>query len=195
MSITIINKKMSIKLRYLYINFLFKLLDIPLHGEERRERDKFLNTLSMHSNDLETERKNLIKEYSKKDEKGESIIKSDKNYDFTSENLSKFQDEFVKLLDVEFIIDVLDSNRKQLKIIKNLLINTNAPLNFEDSKLLEEIVERFDTPVEEGEQLKLKLNKEDLENNPELKEEGLKEGDEIEIPKETVVEEQADKKE
>ncbi|MFA5174621.1 MAG: hypothetical protein WC438_05565 [Candidatus Pacearchaeota archaeon] len=165
-TININTKRMSFKLKYIYINFIFKIIDIPLHGEERKERDHFMRFLLTKMDELERDRLAIVRDLAEKDEKGEPKIKPDKNYDLTPENLSKFHEEYTKILESDFIVDILDSNKKQIKVIRNILDNTNAPLNFTDSKLLEEIINCFDTQqeIKEEEVKKEETEEKNVEN-------------------------------
>jgi len=166
MSIKIIKTThMSFKIKNKYINFLFKLLDIPLHGEERRERDAFIKVLLQKERDAEDERLSLLQELSKKDKNGKPIIKADNNYDLTPENLTLFQKELTDLMEAYFIIDIFDSNKKQISTVIRLFENTNSPLTYSDGKILDEIIEVMKHPEEVKDEQKKKLIKDDESKN------------------------------
>ena len=106
---------MNITLKYKHVDFMFRLLDIPLHGQERIERDHFSRYLILKANETESFRLSLLKELSKKDEKNQPIMKPDNTFDITPENEEKFKKEMMEYLDSDMIIDVLDSNKKEEK--------------------------------------------------------------------------------
>lgn len=135
---------MNIHFKKAHISFLFNLLNIPLHGQERRDRDAFLNILIEKGSELDKQRINLVKMYAEKDEKGEPKIDETKNYVIAEENRRIVDKEYYEIVMEDAIIDVLDSNKNVIRSVKNLLEKTNKPLTFDESKILTEILDGFD---------------------------------------------------
>ena len=139
---------MNITLKYKHVDFIFKLLNIPLHGQERRDRDHFSKYLITKAEETESFRIRLLKDLSNKNEKNEPKMKPDNSFDISPVNEDKFKKEMLEYLDSDMIVDILDSNKKELNTIKNLLDNTREPLNFHESEMLNEIINAFDKKEE-----------------------------------------------
>jgi len=139
---------MNITLKNKHIDLIFKLLNVPLHGQERIDRDHFSRYLITKADETESYRMNLLNELAEKDEKNKPKMKPDNNFDLTPENEEKFKNELMMYLDSDMIIDILDSNKKELNTVKNILINTKQSLTFYESSMLDDILNAFNKKEE-----------------------------------------------
>ena len=94
------------------------LAETKPHFVEARLRDKVIKLLLIESTQFDEDRVKICKDLCIKDEKGEPLMKGN-IFDFTPENMTKFQEEF-KILSDEEIKLPLDGNEQQrlLKLIE-----------------------------------------------------------------------------
>jgi len=136
--------KTSLSIKNYLLEFTYKLLDMPLHGKELIARNKFVKILADKMRELEIGRIDLIKEYAKKDKDGKPKIKKESNeFDLSEENLTKFQVEYTNLLKSEAIIDILDSNREEIKIVGDIILNSKREFGIQEGEQYLEICESF----------------------------------------------------
>ena len=134
----------SLNIKNLYVNFLYGALDVPLHGEERRARTKFAEIVRAKLQEIEDARIDLLKQYAEKNDKGELIIKEDKNYDLSQENLEKFNEEYRKYLDEMWVIDILPSNKVNLKMIRDIMKKSNKQYQTAEGEIFDRLLDEFE---------------------------------------------------
>ena len=131
----------TLKLKNSQLDILGKILDGDLPFSRSRKRKLFLDILIQKVTIFESARMALIQKFGKKDNEGK-LINIDNQ--FTIENISEFNKEFFLLLNEEVIIDILPSLEESLKVIKELVNNTDIKVNNHEVILIEEIIKSFD---------------------------------------------------
>jgi len=129
-------KNNMLTLKKLHILMLRQWLDVPLHGELLRDRNKFISTITPIHDEIHTYRKNLLTEMSEKNEKGEPILENglykvpdDKKEEFISQYNDLYLQETVEI----------EAPKNSLKDI--LMEKMTKGLGIEDGKVFEEIIE------------------------------------------------------
>ena len=133
-------KNLSIKNGHL--EFFYKLLDKPKHGKEARVKNRFLKLIIPRIQEIEKERIALLTNYS--DKKGGKPVMLDTNYSLSPSNLEKFKKEYTEYLMEDLIIDILPSNKDDIKAIKKMLEEDTIELTTENGATYDIIMTMFD---------------------------------------------------
>jgi hypothetical protein len=100
------------------------LLDFNLKGKESRMRTRFIKLLQERMKLMETERQELVKQYSILDDDGEpqliDLEDGQKGYQLTDPDA--FNKEYTELLLEEFVIEVSESNRQMIEVVRNAVL-------------------------------------------------------------------------
>lgn len=122
-------------------------LERPLTGKDARARSRVVKVLKEKHADFDAARLELLKNLAEKDENGEAKTK-DGAFDLSPDNLKKFTADYDELVNEPCIIDVLDSNREDLKTLTEILKSGPAsPMGANDGIVYEEVTERFEKAV------------------------------------------------
>ena len=121
----------ALNLKNYQLELLSKMLDVPLHSERARTRNRFYKIVLTKADDKEKGRIELLEKYGKLNEK-------EKKYDIT--DMKKFNEEWTKLQQEACIIDVLPSIKADLPIIKDILKNSKVEMNITETEIYEEIM-------------------------------------------------------
>lgn len=130
------------------INFMY---DLRLVRKQSRMRRRLIKILSERLEEVENDRKELLIEHSKKDEKGEAIIKPDGNYDV--KDMVAFSNDLKELYSEKLIIEGED-NREMIRTIKEVLRKfENEEYQGETSEIYDYLCDQFriDEEIEGGE--------------------------------------------
>lgn len=102
-----------------------------LAGKNSRMRTRFVNILNEHLIQVvEKERIQLIKEFADKDEKGEIILNDDLNTPlFSNDNLNKFNEEYMILMNEYFHIPYDESTKEMIDIVGRVLLNSETEIS------------------------------------------------------------------
>lgn len=133
----------SITLKNSQLDILVGILNTPLDGQKSRIRNRFITSIQPRLKEIEEERLKTVKELADKDAKGEPILEKG-NFKLSKDNLEKFNKAYTELMNEEFVIDVLDSNRKDIAAIKDLVINTKKEFDIPGGFAYEELAKCFE---------------------------------------------------
>lgn len=119
-----------------HILHLFRWLNVPLHGEELRARNKFIATLNGQHEAIHAKRQAMLEEISDKDEDGKAIV-TDGDYQIPKEK----KEEYVKLY-TDFLNETNEYETAGIKgSIKSILMTKmTRGLDIEEGKVFEEII-------------------------------------------------------
>ena len=131
----------SMEFKNFQMQFLYSLLDIPLHGTECRARNRFVRIISERAGEIEKERIALNEKYA--DKKKPKLDNG--NYNITPAKLEKFKKEYEDLMNEKFVIDILPSNKDDIGLVKNLIFNSQKGLNIFEGQMYEQICQAFET--------------------------------------------------
>jgi|SRR5699024_508270 len=113
------------------------LLNIPLNGNKSRHRTKFVNNITEAYEEYAKDRQDMINEFSKKDENGNSI-KDPKNPESIVLNINEFpnakedilaideEKAVITVRDKSILLDIIDNMETQLSGKKAIIIDTLA---------------------------------------------------------------------
>ena len=141
----------ALELSYEEIIFLFYLLiESLLYGQESRSRNKIVNLLKERVEEFEKERMSILEKYSEKDKEGKLktekfIQQGEEKKRFVLTDQEKFNKEFQELVNTsKSVFDVLPSNRSDFLTVKNIVLNSNKKLNYEDSEIYDRICTKLE---------------------------------------------------
>lgn len=121
----------SLKIQNKYLVGLASWLnELPLGGSESRERTRFVRMLVDRITENEKFRGELLDKYVEKETDGQKKKKiqettGEEVWDISEENSVLFAKDYADLMDEEYIMDILDGNKQKLKVIKNVVLNTD----------------------------------------------------------------------
>lgn len=121
----------ALNLKNYQLELLGTILDVPLHSERARARNRFYKIVQTKVGDKEKGRIELLEKYGK-------LNKEAHKYDI--KDVKKFNEEWTKLQQEACIIDVLPSVKADLPIIKDILKNSKVEMNITDTEIYEEIM-------------------------------------------------------
>lgn len=118
------------RLKNRFVHGLLNWLQIlQLSGPESRERTRFVEMLVKHQGAVEKDRVSLLSKYANKDKEGDpSIILTDggkKMYDVPEDNLKELNEEYRKVLEKEFVMDITDLSRPNFQAVRQIVLYTD----------------------------------------------------------------------
>lgn len=115
-----------------------------LHGVQARARNKFFQIIEPHINYIESERIKIITTYAKK-EKGDKVMTNEKGeVEWLKGGLEGFKKEYNVLINKEFVIDVIPSNRETLKQVRDILLNLKTEFSPVEGRAYDLICQSFE---------------------------------------------------
>ena len=147
---------MELKLFNYYFGSLEKALNVPNPDfPTGRSKMKIIKLFGEKMQFIETSRLEILNSLCEKDEKGEKKMvdgvnkkgQPTKNFDLTPENLAKYNEEYAKLMQEECIIDIPDSMRHDLSVVKGMLSTSQAQgLGDGDILVIDETIKAMEWP-------------------------------------------------
>jgi hypothetical protein len=116
------------------LELLSKMLDVPLHSEKARARNRFFKVVQPKIQTKNTEHDALLVKYGKKSDKEKN------QFTIKPESLEKFSAEIKKLNNEPCIIDLLPSVKADMPAIKDILKNSKVEMNITETEIYEEIM-------------------------------------------------------
>lgn len=129
-------KAEALTLKNHQLKLLSEIIDIPLHSEKARARNRFGKILFEKIDTIEKERVALCEKYGK-------YNNDRKAYDIDLKNIEKFNKEYGKLMSEVCIIDLLPSVKADLPVIKDILDKTKRGFNYTEMEVYDELVAEF----------------------------------------------------
>ena len=132
------------QLRLLY-DWLSSEKDKPLllHGKQARSRNKFFALIEPQVNSVDEERIKIATEYSKTKD-GKPELDENNSFVFPKEGLDKFNKEYNEVLNEDFTIDILPSNKETLKEIKEIVLNIDRGFDTNEGKVYDLVCQTFE---------------------------------------------------
>jgi len=134
----------SVELKNNHIQFLLKIMNMPLHGQEARMRNKFINYITPKVIEIEKERISIMKEGSDKDAHNEPVINSITNQYQITTNREKVAKEYDDLMNETFNLDILPSTREMIMFAKKMIFETKLEFDNLEGRQYDEICEEFE---------------------------------------------------
>lgn len=121
------------------LDLFIKLLDVPMHSEKARARNRVMKILMEKEQIYQAERQAIIVKYCKKGPDKKPIVNNN-TYSFERDKAGKFSSEVEKLVMEKVLIDVLPSLKADLKLIKDVVASSKLEMNYTETELYEEIL-------------------------------------------------------
>ncbi len=126
------------------INFMY---DLKLARKQSRMRRRLIKLMSERLQEVEEERKELLKEHSHKDENGEPIVKENGNYDV--KDIVAFSNDLKELYAEKMVIEGGD-NREMLYTVKHILKKfEDEEYEGQESEIYDYLCDQFEIDNEE----------------------------------------------
>lgn len=131
-------------------SFMEFIFNMKLKGKASRMRTRLIGQLNEYTeNILNPERDELINQYAKKDDKGEIVLAADgKGTELIEDTIPEFNIEFEALMNEEFTIDEVESNKDILVSVGLSLLDCEIEVSGRQAILFDEWCEKFEEVIE-----------------------------------------------
>lgn len=139
-------QKFEIKRKYI-LGLGRWLQGLTLSGRESRERTKFVESLADEVKESEAMRLEVLKKYAEIDPETKEPVTKEENgsvhFVIPDEEMSKFADEMNTYLEDNFVVEG-EGNIQRLKVVKNIVLNTDEKITPEFSNDYDKWCEAFE---------------------------------------------------
>lgn len=130
----------TIKLTITELDFLAKFLaDMLLHGTDLRSRNRIIDLITPKLKEYEQNRLEIVSKHSV-EEDGKLKIENG-NYVIKEGEMEAFNQEIGEFFKEDILIDILPANEKEFEIVKNLVLNSDKEMNYNEGKVYERVCE------------------------------------------------------
>ena len=119
-------------------------LNIPLSGAQARARNRFVKILAEKAQIVETERMEIIARTAMQNVDGKPLVDEKGQAEFTPEGRAKFNQEYLEAMNEDCMIDVTESNRKDMETVKTILEELPTGLDANEGIVYEDIMAAFE---------------------------------------------------
>jgi len=130
---------LSVKLiRQIYI-----WLDVPLHSEKARARNRIVAILKSFYEESEETRMKIVEKFARKEADGTLKILTDVVTGSTSYDIAdrkRFDEAWIKAQAVQYTFDILPSNRDHWRVVRGIFENTKIEMDIDMTDTWEEII-------------------------------------------------------
>lgn len=141
---------MIINLKNYHLEVIGKCLNFPMPFQKGRIKMRFLKLLQDKQDVCNKSRVEMLEQFADKDENKKPIIENSQ-YKLSPQNLVKFNEEFQKLMDEECPVDVPESMKNDIPLIRMIISESSAMLDNRETVVMEQVIEALkDTPKEKG---------------------------------------------
>lgn len=147
----------SVVLKNKLLQPLIEILDCQLPGAKARARNKFVTTLGTQLVLVDEERRKMYSDAAIKDAEGKPKTKQIMNpttnqpveiFDLTPEASKKVSDDLQAFLDEDFVIDILPSNKFEIQVVSEIVLNTTKEFGLIDGAQYDLICAAFEAVKE-----------------------------------------------
>lgn len=128
------------KLNNTNAQYLYNWLNLPLHGEQARARNKFTAIIEKQYFASLEGRTNILKEYSDKDKKTKEPIIENGMYKMSEKVLEKAKEEITKFLAKTTTYEFTKNEKALVKTVVKILNDEKIPLNIQNGKIYDEVM-------------------------------------------------------
>lgn len=140
---TVEPRKNALTLKGYHLRFFYELLGVPLHGEQARARNRFVDLFRVKAKEMEAVRLELIQKYGKLDENKKPIW-NDTLKRFELADPQGFDKEYSEALDKEIYFDYTPATRKDFLSVKQFILSSKKELDIEETEMYEDICSAFE---------------------------------------------------
>jgi hypothetical protein len=151
-------KQLKLKNYFLYsagqgLTFQSFLTDLMLHGNESRQRTKFLKMISDKTIEVEQKRIEFGQTHCKKDKNGAFVFidkdgkeTTDKTLgkQFIIENQEGFNKELGDYLAQDYVIDITPANKETIRVVREIILKTSKEFSGQEAVQYNEWCEAFE---------------------------------------------------
>lgn len=138
-----VNQVDSIVLSVKLIRQIYIWLDIPLHSEKARARNRIVAILKSFYEESEETRMKIVEKFARKEADGTLKIITDVATGSTSydiEDRKRFDEAWIKAQGIEYTFDIMPSNRDHWKVVRGIFENTKMEFDIEMTDTWEAII-------------------------------------------------------
>lgn len=128
------------KLNNTNAQYLYNWLNLPLHGEQARARNKFTAIIEKQYFASLEGRTNILKEYSDKDKKTKEPIIENGMYKMSEKVLEKAKEEITKFLAKTTTYEFTKNEKALVKTVVKILNDAKIPLDIQNGKIYDEVM-------------------------------------------------------
>lgn len=128
------------KLNNTNAQYLYNWLNLPLHGEQARARNKFTAIIEKQYFASLEGRTNILKEYSDKDKKTKEPIIENGMYKMSEKVLEKAKEEVTKFLAKTTTYEFTKNEKALVKTVVKILNDAKIPLDIQNGKIYDEVM-------------------------------------------------------
>lgn len=128
------------KLNNTNAQYLYNWLNLPLHGEQARARNKFTAIIEKQYFASLEGRTNILKEYSDKDKKTKEPIIENGMYKMSEKVLEKAKEEVTKFLAKTTTYESTKNEKALVKTVVKILNDAKIPLDIQNGKIYDEVM-------------------------------------------------------
>jgi len=125
------------------LNRVYSMLDVPLHGEEIRQRNAFIKIINPHVDSIGVKREEILKEFSNKDEKGIAKIVNGM-YDIPEEKRDESLTKLREFLASEVIIE---AQKSTISSIFGILKTKTGNMKIEEGEIYSAIMDKLEEVI------------------------------------------------
>ena len=140
-------KMQTLKFLNHQLKFVVDLLSGELPIKQARSRNRFLHLLTPRLKELEDERNKIILAKCDKSEDGKPLTEEkdgQKSYKFSNNTWLDVQKELTDLFNENLVIDVTPANEEDIKIVKEIIFNSDKTLAFQETEIYELVAKQFE---------------------------------------------------
>lgn len=140
------NKTLQLHNKYLPA-FIKWLNEQELVGRLSRLRTRFIKLTRERLEEVEKGRIEILERVCKKDEEGKPITIGSgktKSYDIALEDVAKFNEEFAKLGEEPFVLDVLAGHKEAIEAVAKIVLATELKISGTDAEWYDEVCSAFE---------------------------------------------------
>lgn len=129
------------------LSLLYRLLNVPLHGQQSRARNRVGQLVKDQVNYIEEERVKMIEGFAIKGKDKQPLRKMEGDeevYDVTPENMAKYRKEFDEFMHEPWVVVITPANKMDFSLIKPLILESKIPLETVDGYAYEEMCTAFE---------------------------------------------------
>jgi hypothetical protein len=128
------------KLNNTNAQYLYNWLNLPLHGEQARARNKFTAIIEKQYFASLSGRTDILKEYSEKDKKTKEPIIENGMFKMGDKVLEKAKEEVTKFLAKTTTYEFTKNEKALVKTVVKILNDAKIPLDIANGKIYDEVM-------------------------------------------------------
>ena len=126
------------------VQYLYNWLNLPLHGDQARARNKFAKIIEKQYKDSLDGRTEILKKYSDKDKKTKEPIIEKGMYKMSDTVLKKAKEEVTKFLEKVTTYELTKADKVYARIVVKILTDAKIPLDIANGEIYEQVMSELE---------------------------------------------------